>query len=223
MSSSPTSGCPAWTAWKWPNRSRPASPGRRSCIVTGYGSAANEERARAAGVTDFLHKPLSPEMIEDSAANALRQASVPPVAIPRSGGRGTRAGPRARGRRGAERGSMLKNMALFLSAPFIGLLYAVLLPFVGLGMLGWFAAQALLEKAKDRDLVRFGAFALRLLAGPVHRPGLPDRASVCRHGDAGLDRLQVAGARARRMRITRIITRNFRARRGRHDTLPQYR
>jgi hypothetical protein len=61
---------------------------------------------------------------------------------------------------------VLKNMALFLSAPFIGLLYAILLPFVGLGMLGWFAAQALLEKARDRDLVRFGTFALRLLAGP---------------------------------------------------------
>jgi hypothetical protein len=33
-------------------------------------------------------------------------------------------------------------------------------------MLGWFAAQALLEKARDRDLVRFGTFALRLVAGP---------------------------------------------------------
>src|SRR5215207_1595202 len=40
-------------------------------IVTGYGTAANEERARAAGVSDFLRKPLSPEMIEVSAAKAL--------------------------------------------------------------------------------------------------------------------------------------------------------
>jgi CheY-like chemotaxis protein len=136
-------------------------------IVTGYGSAANKERARAAGVTDFLHKPLSPEMIEDSAANALRQAFVPPVAIPRSMEAPAPApAPAPAAAEAPNEGSMLKNMALFLSAPFIGLLYAILLPFVGLGMLGWFAAQALLEKARDRDLVRFGTFALRLLAGP---------------------------------------------------------
>ncbi|HEX9719822.1 MAG TPA: response regulator [Ramlibacter sp.] len=137
-------------------------------IVTGYGSAANKERARAAGVTDFLHKPLSPEMIEDSAANALRQAFVPPVvAIPRSKEVAAPApAPAPAAAEAPNEGSVLKNMALFLSAPFIGLLYAILLPFVGLGMLGWFAAQALLEKARDRDLVRFGTFALRLLAGP---------------------------------------------------------
>jgi hypothetical protein len=32
-------------------------------------------------------------------------------------------------------------MALFLSAPFIGLLYAVLLPFVGVGMLAYAALK----------------------------------------------------------------------------------
>ena len=61
---------------------------------------------------------------------------------------------------------MLKNMALFLSAPFIGLLYAILLPFVGLGMLAWFAGKALVEKARTRNVVRFASFALRLVAGP---------------------------------------------------------
>jgi len=35
-------------------------------IVTGYGTAADEARAKAAGVSAFLHKPLSPEMIEAS-------------------------------------------------------------------------------------------------------------------------------------------------------------
>lgn len=37
----------------------------------------------------------------------------------------------------------LKNMALFLLSPFIGLVYAVLLPFVGLGMLLWVATEGL--------------------------------------------------------------------------------
>ena len=38
---------------------------------------------------------------------------------------------------------LLKNMALFLASPFIGLAYAVLLPFVGFGMLLWIATQGL--------------------------------------------------------------------------------
>ena len=111
-------------------------------IVTGYGSRTSEERARAAGVSDFLHKPLSPEMIEDSAARALLQAeppqgvqvqaqvaAAPPQAAPE-------VAPEV-----AKKPNLLKNMALFLLAPFIGLVYAVLLPVVGLGMLAWAAAK----------------------------------------------------------------------------------
>jgi FixJ family two-component response regulator len=51
-------------------------------IVTGYGSQRSEERARAAGVSDFLHKPLSPEMIQDSTEKALLAASVAVVQPP---------------------------------------------------------------------------------------------------------------------------------------------
>ena len=36
-----------------------------------------------------------------------------------------------------------KNVALFLAAPFIGLVYAVAMPIVGLAALVWFAAKAL--------------------------------------------------------------------------------
>ena len=49
-------------------------------IVTGYGSEASEARAKAAGVCEFLHKPLSPEMIEGSAQQALRAAAAAAVA-----------------------------------------------------------------------------------------------------------------------------------------------
>jgi CheY-like chemotaxis protein len=118
-------------------------------IVTGYGTSANEDRARAVGVSEFLRKPLSPEMIEDSAARAMASvlpveatvmaavatpaevAAAPPVEAPRKGG-------------------LLKNMALFLVAPFVGLVYAVLLPFVGLGMLAWVAAEPLVKRARAR-------------------------------------------------------------------------
>jgi CheY-like chemotaxis protein len=123
-------------------------------IVTGYGSADNETRARAAGVSDFLRKPLSPEMIERSAARALATApaeaagavtiealtapsataanqpleAVAPVASVEPG-----------------RGSVLKNMLLFLSAPFVGLLYILLLPLVGVGTALWTAARWLAQ------------------------------------------------------------------------------
>ena len=39
--------------------------------------------------------------------------------------------------------SLARNMALFLASPFIGLAYAVLLPFVGLGMLLWVATRGM--------------------------------------------------------------------------------
>lgn len=136
-------------------------------IVTGYGTAANEERARAAGVSDFLRKPLSPEMIEDSAAKALRPQEAAPVALPRHEEAAAPAAPVApAGKEAVSTARMIRNMALFLSAPFIGLLYAVLLPFVGLGMLAWFAAQALSEHPKARDAARIGKYALQLIAAP---------------------------------------------------------
>ena len=66
----------------------------------------------------------------------------------------------------APKGGTLKNMLLFLSAPFVGLLYAVLLPFVGLGMLAWIGGEALLEQAATRKVLGYGKFMLKLVAAP---------------------------------------------------------
>ncbi|MBK7792488.1 MAG: response regulator [Betaproteobacteria bacterium] len=52
-------------------RIRDRQPWLPVVIVSGYATAANEARARAAGVSAVLHKPLSPEMIEGSARDAL--------------------------------------------------------------------------------------------------------------------------------------------------------
>src|SRR5208282_4034773 len=81
-------------------------------IITGYGTDAAESRAKAAGVVGFLHKPLSPAMIEDSARDALAaptaaaEAVVLPVAAE---------APLAEL---AGSAIALKNIALFLAAPF---------------------------------------------------------------------------------------------------------
>jgi len=131
-------------------------------IVTGYGSKTSEERARAVGVSGFLHKPLSPEMIEDSAAQAMLW-KAPEAAAPEVQAVAAAAPAEAEV---IGKYSMLKNMALFLSAPFVGLLYAVLLPFVGLGMLAWIGGKALLQQPATRAALSYGKFMLKMVAAP---------------------------------------------------------
>src|SRR5450756_1919837 len=107
-------------------------------IITGYGTTENEVRAKAAGVSDFMRKPLSPERIEESAAHALLEPAPTIVAK-----------VEARPIEDVhvelvEKTNNLKNIALFLAAPFIGLVYALFLPVVGLAMLAWIGGKALL-------------------------------------------------------------------------------
>ena len=44
-----------------------------------------------------------------------------------------------------EEGRRAANIGLFLMAPFIGLFYAMALPFVGMGMIAWIGTKALLK------------------------------------------------------------------------------
>jgi CheY-like chemotaxis protein len=133
-------------------------------IVTGYGSGTSEARARAVGVSGFLHKPLSPEMIEASTAHALQapapaeikvEAPVAPVAAPVP----VAAEPIP------QRGTLV-NMLLFLSAPFVGLAYAILLPFVGLAMLAWIGGKAAMGSPKVREWFAFAGFMAKLVGAP---------------------------------------------------------
>jgi CheY-like chemotaxis protein len=123
-------------------------------IVTGYGSTANEQRAHAAGVSAFVRKPLSPEMIEEAAVYA-RQAPEAPVApvvvqlVPRPQV-ATETAPAASEHR-------VRNIALFLAAPFIGLAYALALPMVGVAMLMWQGGKAFSESAAAQAAVRSAA------------------------------------------------------------------
>ena len=117
-------------------------------IVTGYGSPGNEARAEAAGVSGFLRKPLSPEMIEGSAQKALSERDAtahsvteaaviaPPAAVPAPSGA-----------RSVVR--FIKNVALFFAAPFVGLAYILAFPIVGLGMLAWTAIEAQKKRSEE--------------------------------------------------------------------------
>lgn len=120
-------------------RVRARQPWTPVVIVTGYGTKANEERAKAAGVLEFLNKPLSPDMIEKSALNALHQPELTvDQRVPLSSVETTAAKKPLR---------FLRNVALFLAAPFIGLAYAVMLPFVGTAMLIWAGLEAWKSKS----------------------------------------------------------------------------
>ncbi|MDD5177462.1 MAG: response regulator [Sterolibacterium sp.] len=115
-------------------------------IITGYGSGDNQARAEAAGVCEFMHKPLSPDMIEQSADKAMhaKEMAVPAVEEPKT--------TETPVEKEAKRGSHLKDVALFLSAPFIGLAYILAMPFIGVGMLAWFGGNAVLKNQAAKTL-----------------------------------------------------------------------
>ena len=129
-------------------------------IITGYGTAANEVRAKAAGVADFMRKPLSPEMIEESAAHALLEPAPAIVAkVETRPIEEVHVEP-------VERTNNLKNIALFLAAPFIGLVYALFLPVVGLAMLAWIGGKALLALPTTKKVLKLLGNVGKVIAAP---------------------------------------------------------
>jgi CheY-like chemotaxis protein len=116
-------------------------------IITGYGTEAAEARAKAAGVSSFLHKPLSPDMIEISARDVLAASAAAPEPV--------RAAESVEAAvvDAAPAGSPVKNIALFFLAPFIGLAYIIALPIYGFGVLAVLAARAALKNAKVKAVV----------------------------------------------------------------------
>jgi len=91
-------------------------------VVTGYGTEEAEGRARAIGVKEFLHKPVTPAVIEEAAARLLAQRQAETTAAPAEAAAPAKV-------------SVARNVALFFAAPFIGLAYMIAFPFVGFGML----------------------------------------------------------------------------------------
>jgi CheY-like chemotaxis protein len=130
-------------------------------IVTGYGTDAYEARAKAAGVSGFLHKPLSPEMIEGSAQKALLEKAS--AAAPQTAAEATVALLHPV----AKEESVVKNVALFFAAPFIGLAYLLAFPFIGLGMLAWMGGQELMKYRAVKTIAVFMKHFSLLIAAPV--------------------------------------------------------
>jgi CheY-like chemotaxis protein len=147
-------------------------------IVTGYGTADAQARAKEVGVTAFLHKPLSSDAIEASAREALQAAAAPvaqaaaiavplglpvapkpaPVEIVEGPAKAEPVVSSAANDEpeatwaevGAGAGRFLRNVGLFIAAPFVSLAYIVLFPFVGLGMLAWMGIGALRKRVQTK-------------------------------------------------------------------------
>jgi CheY-like chemotaxis protein len=128
-------------------------------IITGYGTDAAQARAKAAGVSSFVHKPLSPEMIEDSARDALAAPAPQVLALP--------AAVEAPQAEPAAGGSALLNILMFFAAPFIGLAYIVVFPFVGLGYMAVLATRAALKIDKVRTVAVTLKHIAMVFAAPV--------------------------------------------------------
>ena len=142
-------------------RIRESQPWLPVVIVTGYATDANETRAKMARVSGFLHIPLSPEMIDGSAKQALRERVPAPALQPATAAPALSAAPEAK------KESVVKNVALFFAAPFIGLAYLLVFPFIGLGILAWMGGRQLMKYRAVKKIALFMKHLALLIAAPV--------------------------------------------------------
>jgi len=114
-------------------------------VITGFGTEENEARASVLGVNGFVHKPLTPEVIEGITLRALAESADAENATPE-----TEVAPempseeRVSGLRKV--GIFAKNVGLFFAAPVIALGYVIALPFVGFYMIAKLGKEALDKK-----------------------------------------------------------------------------
>lgn len=135
-------------------------------IITGYGTEENEAEARVLGASGFVRKPLTPEVIEGITLKALTgkqaapvaEAEVAAIALPQTDAAILETAVVAAGP------GMLRQILTFagkvgllLAAPFIGLAYALFLPFFGLGLLAWMGVRILARNNAVRNVALFAA------------------------------------------------------------------
>lgn len=133
-------------------------PGPPVVIMTGHGSEAAEERAAAAGIAQFLHAPVSPEQLVDTAERML-QTTKSPTALQAQ----TPAVDVAPAQATTRPGSRLKDIVLFLLAPFVGIFYILAFPVIGLGMLAIMILSSDEQNPEQAKLLHAASPKLRAL------------------------------------------------------------
>ena len=100
-------------------------------VITGYGTEDNEAKASVLGVSGFVRKPLTPEMIESITLKAVEENEVVLHAAERPEEVEVVAeAPVEKAERGKV-ATFFRNVGLFFASPFIALGYVIALPFVG--------------------------------------------------------------------------------------------
>jgi DNA-binding NtrC family response regulator len=118
-------------------------------VVTGYGTPENEAKASVLGVSGFVRKPLTPEIIESVTLKALKEK--PAQAETQQATEAVAQDTGAVDQVGALRklGRFAKNAGLFFAAPFIALGYVIALPAVGFYMFAKLAYEAYTKKRES--------------------------------------------------------------------------
>jgi CheY-like chemotaxis protein len=112
-------------------------------VITGYGTPDNEARASVLGVSGFVRKPLTPEIIESITLKALyetNEVEVPQIEPEMAADIQIETVKKTSVLRKA--GTFAKNVGLFFAAPFIALGYIIALPFVGFYLFAKLGYQA---------------------------------------------------------------------------------
>lgn len=126
-------------------RIKAACPWTPVVVITGYGTEENEAKASVLGVSGFVRKPLTPEIIENITLKALEEPDVIegvvnevelPTEVPTE--------VKISGLRKV--GRFAKNFGLFFAAPFIALGYVIALPLIGFYMIGKLGKEAIAHK-----------------------------------------------------------------------------
>jgi DNA-binding NtrC family response regulator len=113
-------------------------------VITGYGTTENEAKASVLGVSGFIRKPLTPEMIENITLKALNEPVAATEAANEDAAPAKPLLTELRGWRKALR--IVSNILLFLAAPFIALSYVIALPIVGFYTFAKLAVEAWQKK-----------------------------------------------------------------------------
>lgn len=119
-------------------------------LLAGDKSSAAAPSAAAAGATEVLHLPWSAERVAAAVTRVLPRAVSAAVSAPATV---AEAKPLPTMSEPIQR---LKNIILFLLAPFVGLVYLLSFPIVGVGMLIW---TSLAWKKRKSEEVGYGQVA----------------------------------------------------------------
>ncbi len=136
-------------------------PGTRFILLTGYGNAEVERKARALGAYEYLNKPISPDALSlvitaamqarqgEERARAAAAVAAQPAAAPAAHAAQpvlTVAGTSPVSAEAEDAPGGMKGLKMaggLIAAPIAGLAFVIFLPVIGFGMLAWVVVEAI--------------------------------------------------------------------------------